>query len=122
MPVLKRIVGVVQALTLAAILVFVVLLFANEPDRRSEGPADSPAAASVDGATIYARSCSGCHGPRGEGGVGPQLGGGAVVRSLPDEEDHVAVVADGRGGMPAFGDTLSDEEIRAVVAYERTEL
>jgi mono/diheme cytochrome c family protein len=34
-------------------------------------------------------------------------------------EDHVAVVRDGRGEMPGWDGSLSDEEIEAVVEYER---
>src|SRR5207248_2513091 len=30
------------------------------------------------GATIFVARCSGCHGSKGEGGIGPKLGGGAV--------------------------------------------
>ena len=40
----------------------------------------------------------------------------------PDPADQIAVVTNGRGGMPAFGDRLSAEEIAAVVEYTRTVL
>jgi len=71
------------------------------------------------GAQVYSQRCQACHGDNGQGGVGPQLGGGAVVESLPDVEDHRTVVREGRRGMPSFEGTLSDEEINAVVRYER---
>jgi mono/diheme cytochrome c family protein len=45
-----------------------------------------------------------------------------VVESLPDEAEQIDVITDGRGGMPAFGDQLSAEEIEAVTAYTREEL
>ena len=71
------------------------------------------------GRDVYADNCAACHGQNGGGGMGPKLAGGAVVESYPDEVDHRAVVVNGRGAMPAWGDKLSDEEIDAVVRYER---
>ena len=62
-----------------------------------------------------------CHGSQGEGGVGPVLAGQVVTR-FPDAADQIAVVTNGRGGMPAFGNDLTDEEIAQVVEYTRTDL
>ena len=110
-----RIVNLVQVVVLAAAFVCVVLLFANEPGGSSEGPS-----ASAPGAAIYADNCASCHGGDGNGGVGPQLSDGAVVDAFPNEADQVRVVTNGRGGMPAFADRLSAEEIDQVVAYTRS--
>ena len=86
---------------------------------------DTPAAPAEDdelvlGQDIYARSCGSCHGAGGGGGIGPKLAG-QVAEKYPDVADHRAVVVDGISGknMPAFGGTLTDEEIDAVVRYER---
>ncbi|MET0664190.1 MAG: cytochrome c [Acidimicrobiales bacterium] len=73
------------------------------------------------GETVYSANCARCHGPDGEGGVGPQLGDGAVEENLTLEE-HTEVVTNGRNGMPAWEGQLSPEEIDAVVLYEREEL
>jgi hypothetical protein len=70
----------------------------------------------------YVSSCAGCHGAGGQGGLGPQLADGAVVAAFPDEADQVEVVAEGRGGMPGFGDRLSPEQVAAVVAFTREDL
>lgn len=100
--------------------------------------------AAVDGAAIYSSNCASCHGGSGEGGVGPQLSGGAVKLTFPEADAHMAWVEGGsgsvgtgnpygdpereggqrvaKGGMPAFRGTLSPEEIDAVVTYERDEL
>jgi mono/diheme cytochrome c family protein len=110
--VLKRIVDGLQVVALLAAAVFVVLLFANEPD-------DAPAASG--GQELYTSSCARCHGPEGEGGLGPRLAG-EVVDEYPDVEDQVAVVRDGPGSMPSFRDRLTPEQIRAVVDYTREEL
>ncbi len=87
----------------------------------AETPADSagPAADMALGQSVFEANCAVCHGQNGEGGVGPQLGGGAAVANFPDPADQIAVVTDGRAAMPAWGSSLSEEEIAAVVAYER---
>lgn len=71
------------------------------------------------GREVYAERCASCHGVDGGGAFGPGLGGGKVVERFPRVEEHRAVVVEGRGSMPAWGERLSDEEIDAVVRYER---
>jgi len=115
----KRVVDVIQVLVLVAAALFVVALFTNEG---SSPPAASAPEGGVDGAAVFAENCAGCHGSDGSGGRGPALAGGAVVESLPDEADQIVVITDGRGGMPAFGDRLSAEEIQAVTEYTRNQL
>jgi mono/diheme cytochrome c family protein len=95
----------------------------------------------LQGQEVFATQCSGCHGGGGEGGTGRPLAGQALL-TFPKIEDHIAWVHDGSpakgtpygdpnrpggqhisqdnwGAMPAFGDALSEEEILAVVRYER---
>lgn len=116
------VVTIVEALTGVAVLVTVVLLFANEPAPPAAAPVaeDGVAGEAVDGATIYADDCAACHGADGGGGVGPALSGGAVVAAFPEVADQVTVVVEGRGGMPSFGDRLTPEQIDAVVDYTRS--
>ena len=120
MPVLKRVVRVAELFALACVVAFVVLLFAHEPTR----PAASfgPYGGGDRGPAIYRQLCASCHGARGEGGVGPRLGGGAVVHNYPKVADQVRVVTEGRGSMPAWRGTLTPAQIRAVVNFERTRL
>ena len=92
------------------------------PVRSPEVHPDVVAATGVDGAAVFGRSCAGCHGGDGSGGIGPRLAGGRIVVAFPDAEDQIAVVTDGRGGMPAFGERLTPDEIAAVVEYTRTVL
>jgi cytochrome c551 len=115
----RTMVNVVQVFAASAALAFVVLLFVNEPDG-SDSPSTDAGEASdqPDGAAIFAESCARCHGTDGGGGVGPQLS--EMEIRFPNIEDQIAVVTNGRGGMPAFGGQLSDEAIRAVVEYTRT--
>ena len=69
------------------------------------------------GAETYSRSCASCHGQNGQGGIGKSLIG-VADRYTPEE--HREIIVDGtEGGMPALGVSLSDDEIDAVVRYER---
>jgi mono/diheme cytochrome c family protein len=96
------------------------------------------------GQKVYAGRCAACHGPRGEGGVGPKLRSGETKLTFPNEADHLKWVTEGSvsvagryygdpnrpggqqgpavGGMPGFGTLLTEEEIKAVVAFERERL
>ena len=120
---LRRISYIVEAVVAVAVVVAVLLLFTNSPEQPPAAPAAVvDAAGGVDGATMFGDNCAGCHGGDGSGGIGPRLAGGRVVTVYPDPADQIAVVANGRGGMPAFGERLSEEEIAAVVEYTRTVL
>ena len=69
------------------------------------------------GSEVFGDSCSVCHGSDGSGGVGAALGG---VDERLSVRSHLAVVWTGRGSMPPFGGILTDAEIAAVVAYQRS--
>ena len=68
------------------------------------------------GKEIFASAgCGGCHtyGPAGSSGtVGPNLDDANVTA-----EQAAGQVKNGGGGMPAFGDRLSDQEIADVAAF-----
>lgn len=115
MKALDRIVTIAEITAVACIVVFVVLLFTNKPDVVT-------AAADADGATVYAANCAGCHGVEGQGGLGLPLGSGAVVASLPDINDEIAVITAGRALMPAWEGQLTPAQIEAVAQYTRDEL
>jgi mono/diheme cytochrome c family protein len=92
------------------------------------GCSRSEAAGAPDGAGLYAAACAKCHGAAGEGGAALWDGGpsppsfreGGPLRGRADA-DVAATVRAGKGvGMPAFGGTLSDDQITAVVRYART--
>jgi len=89
----------------------------GKPDQVPELPGSEEKAtggAALDGRTLFEKSgCSGCHGPSGEGGIGPALN----QAELPAEEITQAV-RNGRGAMMSFNtDTLSDAELEAIVQY-----
>lgn len=79
----------------------------------TDNPADVAA-----GKAVYATSCAGCHGADGTGvaGLGRPLIG---IASQGDRDTHIASITDGKGGMPAFGDKLSADEIAQSTSYVR---
>jgi len=84
------------------------------------GSAAAHAANPEEGAEIYRRHCSACHGNDGR----PVLPGApdftrptALMRS---DLSLLATIRAGRGGMPAFAGQLRDRDILDVVAHLRT--
>lgn len=70
------------------------------------------------GSQVFAAACAGCHGSDGRGSpLGPTLV--AIAAAEPDRSFHVAVVTYGTGQMVGRGQSLSPEEIDAVVSYIR---
>jgi mono/diheme cytochrome c family protein len=73
-------------------------------------PANAPT-----GEKVFADSCGSCHKLKAAGStgtVGPDLDKGKF--SEPEVE---LIVREGGGGMPAFKDQLSEEQIKAVSSY-----
>lgn len=70
------------------------------------------------GAEIYDQVCARCHAADLSGGVGPALGAGSDAASQGDEY-WIQTIRRGRGRMPSFRSTLTDEQIDRVVAYVR---
>ncbi|MEQ8840924.1 MAG: cytochrome c [Acidimicrobiales bacterium] len=105
---------------LAAGLTLVLFLggCAEDPPAVPLGPDGEPDDVLALGRDVFGSRCSSCHGSSGGGGTGARLAG-EVVEKFPDPADQVAVVRDGRQGMPSFGGTLTEAEIEAVVRYTR---
>ncbi|MFA5886019.1 MAG: cytochrome c [Acidimicrobiia bacterium] len=85
------------------------------------GGGGSEASRPTTGPEIYKAYCLTCHGAQGQGFVGPQLAG-VMEAKYPDIDDQIALVANGKGTMPGWGDRLTAAEIRKVVEFERTKL
>ncbi len=73
----------------------------------------------AEGAQLFASSgCAHCHGATGEGtDSGPTLRG---VRKKLKAAEIQQQIANGGGAMPAFGDVLDAEQIKALVAMLRS--
>ena len=70
------------------------------------------------GAEIYQQVCSNCHGDDLEGGIGPALGPGTNAASQ-DDDFLVLTITRGRGRMPSFAASLSEDQIARVVEHLR---
>ena len=58
--------------------------------------------------------CAKCHGPSGEGGIGPRIAGSPT---LTDRDALASIVRSGRGAMPAVGSGWTDEQIALLLDY-----
>lgn len=86
-----------------------------EPEAEETTTTAEPAG-EIDGMALFERSCSGCHGPTGEGSSrGPSLIG--ISESVPDQQVSFDQIVNGGGGMPSFGARFSDDEIQAMVDF-----
>lgn len=96
----------------------------------------------LDGEALFNTNCARCHtagwsydepSVAGGGAFGFNLTNGLTLRQFPDVEAHVEFIAEGSafaeeygvrgvgtGRMPGFGDMLTEEQIRAIVEYERS--
>jgi cytochrome c6 len=79
-----------------------------------------PAVASADGKSSYMDNCSACHQTTGKGvkGAFPALAGSPLVQG--DGKMLTTTVLNGRAGMPAFKDDLSDADLSAILTYVRS--
>ncbi|MEM1189072.1 MAG: cytochrome c oxidase subunit II [Pseudomonadota bacterium] len=72
------------------------------------------------GKEVYGRACLACHGPNGEGGVGPAIAKSAVATGALD--GHLGMVINGSANnavMQAFGKQLNDVDLAAVITFQR---
>ncbi|WP_249147289.1 cytochrome c [Bradyrhizobium jicamae] len=73
------------------------------------------------GEELFANVCQGCHMPDAMGASGagtyPSL---AANKNLESGAYPIFLVVNGRRGMPAFGDMMTDGQVAAVVNYLRT--
>ncbi|WP_243398294.1 c-type cytochrome [Deinococcus koreensis] len=60
-------------------------------------------------------NCVGCHGAQGQGIIGPKLAGDEKL--LKDPVYVHTILVNGKGAMPAYGNTLTESEIYAVANY-----
>lgn len=85
------------------------------PSGGTTAPSSGGSGDTAAGKGIFTSNCAGCHAlsdAGAAGAVGPNLD-----EVKPDEATVKNQVINGGGGMPAFKDTLSDQEIADVSAY-----
>ena len=98
------------------------------PPQDVPGRAGADAASLAEGATVFADNCARCHGAGGAGVTNnfPNLAHNEAL-SGGKPADVISMVLGGfqpwhpnQSAMPAFGETLSDQQIAAVTNYVRT--
>jgi cytochrome c6 len=93
-------------------------LFVVSIARANPGP-DSAASTAT-----YRTKCAMCHGQDGGGSeVGKSMNipdlRSPAVQKLPDAQ-LAQIISDGKGGMPAFKNSLSEDQVHSLVAYIRS--
>jgi putative heme-binding domain-containing protein len=90
-----------------------------EKDQKSkQHPAFKDPTAIAAGAKLFTSSCAGCHGPRGEGGRGPNLRNRGAWHSL-DEQDLFQTIQKGVPGADMPGTNLPEDQIWQLAAFVR---
>jgi mono/diheme cytochrome c family protein len=113
---------------------------------KSEKKVDALGNPIIDGQVLFDTNCARCHtkgysygdpGPPGGGGqFAPNITNGSEIRQFPSLKDQITFITTGvtfgkgygtggigqigGGGMPHFGAYLSQDDIRAIVDYERS--
>jgi cytochrome c551 len=102
--------------TLAPVILLVTVTLATfglatwHPFTPDTAPAADAEGDVTRGETVFAVNCSGCHGTDASGGVGPALVGTGLTAA-----EVVAIVAEGRGVMPAG--LVEGQDAADVAAY-----
>ena len=103
---------------LVVILLFALLVSACAPSHTELPP--NPQALISEGQTVYAENCSRCHQLDGGGWkpLFPRLADNPIV-TLSNVSPIIETVLYGQGSMPPFRDSLTAEQIAAVLSYIR---
>jgi cytochrome c6 len=109
---------VIFASTILLVLLAGLTLFVVSIVRADPGPDNAP------GSATFRTKCATCHGQDGGGSeVGKSMNvpdlRSPAVQKLPDAELAKAI-SDGKGGMPPFKDSLSEDQIHALVKQIRS--
>ncbi len=98
-----------------------------KPKKDESGGGGATADNLPDGKSLYEGTCAACHQKTGNGipGAFPSLNGSGIVNN-DAAETHIHIVLFGKnddprfGPMQPFGDQFTDEEVAAIINYERT--
>ena len=106
----------------AAAFALLIALLALLPSLASAGKNPSPSG--DDAASNFKLRCSSCHGVNGAGdtSLGRTLKAADLLSSEVQRQSDsqlAQVISDGRKNMPSFSNSLTQDQIRALVAYIR---
>lgn len=83
-----------------------------------DNPLEGDPQAIASGFDLYELQCRVCHSDIDRGSSGPAL---SQIIPLSSDAELVDIIENGTSGMPAFGDSLSRDEVWALIAYLRDE-
>ena len=104
--------------------IFVLMLFVGLTFFVSSIARANPGPDSAANSATFRTKCAMCHGPDGGGSeVGKSMNvpdlRSPAVQKLPDAQ-LAQIISDGKGGMPSFKSSLSEEQIHSLVGYIRS--
>jgi len=84
----------------------------------------NPGPDSASSSATFRTKCAMCHGPDGSGSaVGKSMNvpdlRSPEVQKVPDAQ-LAQIISDGKGGMPPFKGSLSEDQVHSLVAYVRS--
>jgi len=111
--------AILGGMTLLATVIGVPLIV-NAQDASPQASPAADDALVARGEEIFQSVCIACHQPDGKGveGIYLPLAGNPAV-TLEDPTYLITTILNGRGGMPRFDTTYSDEDIAAIATYVR---
>ncbi len=98
----------------------VVQAAAVETFTEVKNPYEGKKEAIEEGKKIYQQKCAACHGPDGTGSIGPNLVDEEWKYGGSDREVMISIKNGRPGGMPAWGNTMSEDDIWKVIAFIRS--
>ena len=113
-------------LGLMAVMVMLFPLYRfTEPSARESSHEDQLESLAEQGETIYGFNCMSCHGPTGEGGIGPTLNAKQFLDAATDPQIELFIAVGVPGSQMGayaqdFAGPLTSEQIRAVTTFLRT--
>jgi cytochrome c oxidase cbb3-type subunit 3 len=94
------------------------------PDQEIPGPTNPYAqntTAMSEGRELFVRmNCSGCHGGRAGGGMGPSLRDEDWLYGNTDQQIFSTILEGRARGMPSWGKKLSNDQVWKLVAYVKS--
>ncbi len=79
------------------------------------------AGAAAEGRQLFVQyNCSGCHGGRAGGGMGPSLRDSAWIYGNSDAQIYESIFVGRPNGMPTWGAKISADQIWKIITYIRT--
>lgn len=109
----------IKLLIASAPLILLSAVFLGSGQKASMARIDPASAAAYDSGSDYAAQCARCHGNdgRGQTAKGRQTHAGDLTKSTVSDAKGIRMITNGSGEMPAFKNSMSPEQIKAVMSY-----